>query len=40
MELRLENLVKDFPGTRAVDTGELTILDGKLKGLLGPSGCG
>ena len=40
MELRLENLVKDFPGTRAVDTGELTILDGKLTGLLGPSGCG
>ena len=40
MELRLKNLVKDFPGTRAVDTGELTILDGKLTGLLGPSGCG
>ena len=40
MELRLKNLVKDFTGTRAVDTGELTILDGKLTGLLGPSGCG
>ena len=40
MELRLKNLVKDFPGTRADDTGELTILDGKLTGLLGPSGCG
>ena len=40
MELRLENLVKEFTGTRAVDTGELTILDGKLTGLLGPSGCG
>lgn len=40
MELRLENLVKDFSGTRAVDNVTLTIQDGKLTGLLGPSGCG
>lgn len=40
MKLRVENLVKDFNDIRAVDAGELTILDGKLTGLLGPSGCG
>lgn len=40
MELRFEQLVKDFQGTRAVDVGNLTIQDGKLTGLLGPSGCG
>ena len=40
MELRLENLVKEFSGVRAVDTGSFTIQDGKLTGLLGPSGCG
>lgn len=40
MELRFEQLLKDFQGTRAVDVGNLTIQDGKLTGLLGPSGCG
>lgn len=40
MELHLENLVKDFSGTKAVDTGSFSIMDGKLTGLLGPSGCG
>lgn len=40
MELRLVDLVKDFSGTKAVDTGSFSISDGKLTGLLGPSGCG
>ena len=40
MELQLEKLVKDFAEVRALDTGDLTIQDGKLTGLLGPSGCG
>ena len=40
MELRLVDLVKDFSGTKAVDTGNFSISDGKLTGLLGPSGCG
>ena len=35
MELHLENLVKDFSGTKAVDTGSFSIMDGKLTGLLG-----
>ena len=40
MELRFENLVKDFSGTIAVNNLSLTVPDGKLTGLLGPSGCG
>lgn len=40
MELRLEHLVKDFSGVKAVDDLSLSIQDGKLTGLLGPSGCG
>lgn len=40
MELRFENLVKDFSGVKAVNNVNLTIKDGKLTGLLGPSGCG
>ena len=40
MELRLEHLVKDFSGTKAVNDVSFTIQDGKLTGLLGPSGCG
>ena len=40
MELRLEHLVKDFSGTKAVNDVSITIQDGKLTGLLGPSGCG
>ena len=37
MELRLVDLVKDFSGTKAVDTGSFSISDGKLTGLLGPA---
>ena len=40
MELRLVDLVKDFSGTKAVDTGSFSISDGKLTVLLGPSVCG
>lgn len=40
MELRLEHIVKDFSGTKAVNDVSLRIQDGKLTGLLGPSGCG
>ena len=40
MELRLEHLVKDFSGTKAVNDVSITIQDGRLTGLLGPSGCG
>lgn len=38
MELRLEHLVKDFSETKAVNDVSITIQDGKLTGLLGPSG--
>lgn len=40
MQIKLENLVKEFTETRAVDGIQLTIADGKLTGFLGPSGCG
>ena len=47
MEIRLENLTKQFPGSKqgqpgtiAVNNLDITIPDGKLVGLLGPSGCG
>ena len=46
MEVKLENLSKVFPGSKnrpatvAVNNINLTIHDGKLVGLLGPSGCG
>ena len=40
MELRFENLTKEFGNVTAVDHMNLTIQDGKLTGLLGPSGCG
>ena len=36
MELRLVDLVKDFSGTKAVDTGSFSISDGKLTGLFRP----
>ena len=46
MEIRLQNLTKEFPGTKnhpgttAVDNLDIVIPSGKLVGLLGPSGCG
>ena len=40
MEVRVENLTKEFPGTVAVNKINLTFQSGKLSGLLGPSGCG
>lgn len=47
MEIRLEHLTKQFPGSKkgeqgtiAVNDLDITIPDGKLVGLLGPSGCG
>ncbi|HUT53200.1 MAG TPA: ABC transporter ATP-binding protein [bacterium] len=39
-EVVLENAVKDFGGTRAVDDVSLTVGDGEFFTLLGPSGCG
>lgn len=40
-EIRIENLVKIFPGdTRAVDGINLHLADGEFLVLLGPSGCG
>ncbi|MFI5208435.1 MAG: ABC transporter ATP-binding protein [Gemmatimonadales bacterium] len=38
--LRLEGLVKDFPGRRAVDGITLDVARGEILALLGPSGCG
>jgi len=38
--LRLENLVKQFGRTMAVDGINLDIMDGEILTLLGPSGCG
>ena len=40
MQIKLVDLVKEFPGTTAVNNVNLTIADGKLTGFLGPSGCG
>lgn len=46
MEIRLQNLTKEFPGVKnrpgtvAVDNLDIVIPSGKLVGLLGPSGCG
>jgi ABC-type Fe3+/spermidine/putrescine transport system ATPase subunit len=38
--LELRNLVKQFPGHRAVDDVSLTVAPGAFYSLLGPSGCG
>src|SRR5579859_5057106 len=38
--LRLEGLVKEFPGRRAVDGITLDVARGEILALLGPSGCG
>ena len=40
MEIRLENLRKEFPSVVAVHDLAITIHEGSLVGLLGPSGCG
>jgi ABC-type Fe3+/spermidine/putrescine transport system ATPase subunit len=40
VSVQLDNLVKTFGGTRAVDHITLTIEPGELFFLLGPSGCG
>jgi ABC-type sugar transport system ATPase subunit len=40
MEIRLENLTKQFDDVTAVNNMSVTIPSGKLIGLLGPSGCG
>ena len=39
-EIRLENVVKRFKETVAVDDLSLTVQDGEFFSLLGPSGCG
>ncbi|MGF1615601.1 MAG: ABC transporter ATP-binding protein [Gammaproteobacteria bacterium] len=38
--LQVRNLVKSYPGTRAVDGVSLTIAEGACFGLLGPNGAG
>jgi putrescine transport system ATP-binding protein len=38
--LRIENVVKDFNGFKAVDNVSLDIAKGEIFALLGPSGCG
>jgi putrescine transport system ATP-binding protein len=38
--LRIENVVKEFNGTRAVNNASVDIAKGEIFALLGPSGCG
>ena len=40
LEIRLDNLLMEFQGTRAVNGLTVTIEDGHLVSILGPSGCG
>ena len=40
MQVRVENLTKEFGTVKAVDDVTFAVADGKLTGLLGPSGCG
>ena len=40
MEIRIENVSKNFKKTKAVDKLTATIKDGELVSFLGPSGCG
>ena len=40
MQVRLENVTKKLPGVTAVNTFSVTLPDGELICLLGPSGCG
>ena len=40
MQIRLENLLKKFNETTAVDHVNITFQEGALTALLGPSGCG
>ncbi|HJN54805.1 MAG TPA: ATP-binding cassette domain-containing protein, partial [Candidatus Poseidoniales archaeon] len=38
--LRVEGLVKDFGGLRAVDDLSFSVEEGRMVGLIGPNGCG
>jgi branched-chain amino acid transport system ATP-binding protein len=38
--LKINNLVKDFGGLRAVDTLSLSIKEGEILGMIGPNGAG
>ena len=40
MEVKLENLTKEYGAVKAVNDFTATIEEGKLICLLGPSGCG
>ncbi len=40
MQIRLENLLKQFDATTAVDRVNILFREGGLTALLGPSGCG
>ena len=38
--LKMENIVKDFPGIRALDQVNFTLEKGQIHGLLGSNGAG
>ena len=38
--LRMENIVKTFPGVRALNNAAITVHEGEVMGLMGENGAG